>query len=179
MLCVLLLWLSFNSFWQDRQDSVVKVWLKFSLWFFKAKSQLDKSDPSLTWYRNLFYCYISGTSFYSRRTHENNNLPPAHKENRAFLVFFFPLLLVRNSISLQEDPDPLLASRSSITSSRDEWGLQVRAAPTSGSPSVTSRICTAFSAQSAADMVPFSAAQICSYDFKRLLYVELDLWILW
>lgn len=180
----MLLQLPFNSFWQDWQFSIV--WLKFSLWFFKAKSQLNKSDPSLTWYRDLFYCYTSGISSYSKRTHENNNLPPAHKENRTFLVFFSPFL-VRNSISVQEDPDPLLASRSSITSSRDEWGLQVRAAPTSGSPSVTSRICTAFSEhnytshsfQSAADTLPFSAAQICNSVLKRLLYVELDLWILW
>lgn len=63
----------------------------------------------------------------------------------------------------------------------------MRVAPTSGSPSVTSRTCTAFSEhnytsgsfQSVADMAPFSVAQICNYAFKRLLYVELDLWILW
>lgn len=187
MLCVLLLWLSFNSFWQDWQFSVVKVWLKFSLQFFKAKSQLDKRDPSLTWCRHLFYFYTSSTSFYSKRTHENNNLPPVCKENITFLVVFFSPVLLRNSISVQEDPDPLLASRSSITSSGDEWGLQVRAAPTSGSPSVTSRICTAFSEhnytsgsfQSVADMVPFSVPWICNYVFKRLLYAELDVWILW
>lgn len=133
-----------------------------------------------TYFIVTLHCYT-----YSKRTRENNNLPPAHKGNRAFLVFLSPLL-VRNSICAQEYPDPLLA-RSSITSSRDEWGLQVRAAPTSGSPSVTSRICTVFSEhsyasgsfQSVAYMVPFSAAQICNYVFKRLLYVEWDLWIPW
>lgn len=134
-----------------------------------------------TYFIVTLHCYT-----YSKRTGENNNLLPAHKGNRAFLVFLSPLL-VRNSICAQEYPDPLLASRSSITSSRDEWGLQVRATPTSGSPSVTSRICTVFSEhsyasgsfQSVAYMVPFSAAQICNYVFKRLLYVEWDLWIPW
>lgn len=89
MLCVLLLWLSFNSFWQDWQFSLVKVWLNFSLQFFQAEGQLDKRDPSLTWCRDLFYFYTSGTSFYSKRTHENNSLPLAHKVNITFLVGFF------------------------------------------------------------------------------------------
>lgn len=104
-LCCFVEWDSFNSFWQF---SVVEVWLQFSLHFFKAKSQVDESGPSLVWCRDQFYCCTLVISFYSKRTHIKNNLLPEPREDRALLFLNFPPTptpVGRNSISTQEDPD--------------------------------------------------------------------------
>jgi len=91
--------LSFSSFQQDCQLSIVNIWAQFSLHFFKVKGQLDESGvivPSVTWYRNLFYCYTSVISFHSEKMREKSNLSPGHRgDSFFFLSFFLSFLLSR------------------------------------------------------------------------------------